>query len=331
MKGLIFLSYETLNTVFNVMMYTIVFLFGITIGSFLNVCILRLPRGESLVKSNSHCMTCGAQIKWYDLIPVLSWLLLRGKCRNCGEKISPRYCIVESLTGIMFIICYAVFPYQVYGLYFALLALFLSGEIVLAFQDYDNQEMCVSVIVYTFIIALLTHILSYIDLSGTHILAMPEELRDYIVGMLCISVPMLILGFVITPFIYNLFISQDRKDKKRLEKALKNETNEGKRRQITVKLDRAKENIKEEGLVFGFGMGDILIMAIGGLMLGWKAAVVGAAAAIILGAVYALYKAAVSDEKENKFAFGPFLIIGLAIGAYAGDLLVNSYIAHMGF
>ena len=317
---------------FNLIMYVTVFLFGITIGSFLNVCILRLPRGESLVKSNSHCMTCGAQIKWYDLIPVLSWLILRGKCRNCGAKISPRYCIVESLTGIMFIICYAVFPYQVYGLYFALLALFLCGNIVLAFQDYDNQEMCVSVIVYTFVVAVLTHILSYIDISGVPVLAMPEDsYTDYIIGLLIVSVPMLILGFVITPVVYNLFISQDHKDRRRLRKALEAETNESKRRQITVKLERAENNIKETGAVFGFGMGDILIMAAGGLMLGWKAAVAAVAAAIVLGALYALYKAAVSADSENKFAFGPFLIIGLAIGAYAGDFLVNAYISYMGF
>ena len=325
-------SYETLEFMFNLIMYITVFLFGITIGSFLNVCILRLPRGESLIKSNSHCMTCGAQIKWYDLIPVLSWLILRGKCRNCGSKISPRYCIVESLTGIMFIVCYAVFPYQVYGLYFALLALFLCGNIVLAFQDYDNQEMCVSVIVYTFVIAVLTHILSYIDISGVPVLAMPEDsYTDYIMGLLIVSVPMLILGFVITPVVYNLFISQDHKDRRRLRKALEAETNESKRRQITVKLERAEKNIKETGAVFGFGMGDILIMAAGGLMLGWKAAVVAVASAIVLGALYALYKAAVSTDSENKFAFGPFLIIGLAIGAYAGDLLVNAYISYMRF
>lgn len=325
-------SYESLQFMFNLIMYVMVFLFGITIGSFLNVCILRLPRGESLVKSNSHCMTCGAQIKWYDLIPVLSWLILRGKCRNCGAKISPRYCIVESLTGIMFIICYAVFPYQVYGLYFALLALFLCGNIVLAFQDCDNQEMCVSVIVYTFIVAVLTHILSYIDISGVPVLAMPEDkYTDYIIGLFIVSLPMLILGFVITPVVYNLFISQDHKDRRRLRKALETETNESKRRQITVKLERAEKNIEETGAVFGFGMGDILVMAAGGLMLGWKAAVTAVTVAIILGALYALYRAAVSNDSENRFAFGPFLIIGLAIGAYAGDLLVNAYISYMMF
>ncbi|HPY84952.1 MAG TPA: prepilin peptidase, partial [Ruminococcus flavefaciens] len=76
---------------FKVMFYSIIFLLGISIGSFLNVVILRLPRHESLIKSSSHCMTCGAKIRPIDLIPVFSWLFLRGKCHSCGEKISPRY------------------------------------------------------------------------------------------------------------------------------------------------------------------------------------------------------------------------------------------------
>jgi leader peptidase (prepilin peptidase)/N-methyltransferase len=79
---------------FKIMFYTIVFLFGICIGSFLNVVILRLPKGESLIKRSSHCMTCGAKIRPIDLIPVFSWLMLRGKCHSCGEKISPRYPVV---------------------------------------------------------------------------------------------------------------------------------------------------------------------------------------------------------------------------------------------
>ena len=73
------LSLETLETIMAVITYVFVFLFGICIGSFLNVCIYRLPKGESLITNNSHCMTCGTPIKRYDLIPVFSWLILRGR------------------------------------------------------------------------------------------------------------------------------------------------------------------------------------------------------------------------------------------------------------
>jgi leader peptidase (prepilin peptidase)/N-methyltransferase len=75
---------------------------GLFIGSFLNVVIHRVPLGESVVHPRSRCPGCGAEIAWYDNIPVLSWLLLRGRCRGCGEPISARYPLVELLTGVLF-------------------------------------------------------------------------------------------------------------------------------------------------------------------------------------------------------------------------------------
>jgi len=75
---------------------------GLVIGSFLNVVIYRVPRNESIVTPRSHCPSCGVLIKEYDNIPVISWLILRGRCRNCGEGISPRYLIVEVVCGALF-------------------------------------------------------------------------------------------------------------------------------------------------------------------------------------------------------------------------------------
>ena len=75
-------------------LYIIVFLYGIIIGSFLNVCIYRMPKGESVVTVGSHCMNCKHPLKWYDLFPVFSYLALRGKCRYCGAKISIQYPLV---------------------------------------------------------------------------------------------------------------------------------------------------------------------------------------------------------------------------------------------
>lgn len=76
---------------------------GLLVGSFLNVVIHRLPREESLVRPASRCPSCGAQVKPYDNVPVVSWLLLRGRCRNCGAAISARYPIVEALTAAVFV------------------------------------------------------------------------------------------------------------------------------------------------------------------------------------------------------------------------------------
>ncbi len=91
----------------------IIFLFagGACVGSFLNVVIWRMPRGESLIFPGSHCPTCGAPIQWYDNVPIVSWLLLRGRCRSCRSPISPRYLLIELLTAVLvsgLYVCYFV-------------------------------------------------------------------------------------------------------------------------------------------------------------------------------------------------------------------------------
>ncbi|MBQ8569760.1 MAG: prepilin peptidase [Oscillospiraceae bacterium] len=326
------MNIETIELIFNIMVYVFVFLFGITIGSFLNVCIYRLPKGESLTANNSHCMTCGTEIKRYDLIPVLSWLILRGKCRACGAKITPRYMLIEALTGILFVLCYFFYPYTSNGIYFAMLALFISGLIVLAFQDLDTQEMCVSVLIYTGLIAAATHVLTLFDSStGDPLLTMPADLKSCLIGMVSVSGALLLIGFVITPLIYSGFISQDHKDLRRLTRAYKAADDEKTRRKLDKKITAVKKAIRENGPVFGFGMGDIVVMAAGGLMLGWKATVTAVVFAIITGAVFGIIKRAVTDDEDasNAFAFGPFLILGLVIGAYTGGSIVDSYLNYM--
>lgn len=87
------------------------FVFGACIGSFLNVVICRLPCGESIVFPGSHCPVCGRAIKWYDNVPLVSWFVLRGKCRFCHVRISPRYLIVEAVTALLIVglwVCYYI-------------------------------------------------------------------------------------------------------------------------------------------------------------------------------------------------------------------------------
>ena len=113
------------------------FSFGCVVGSFLNVCIYRMPLDLSVVSPPSHCPHCKNAIPFYLNVPLLTWLSLRGRCRNCGAPISPRYFIVELLTGAAFLGCWLVFgatsPW-IAGVY----CLFLAGLIVATFIDFEH-------------------------------------------------------------------------------------------------------------------------------------------------------------------------------------------------
>ncbi|OQB15545.1 MAG: Type 4 prepilin-like proteins leader peptide-processing enzyme [Firmicutes bacterium ADurb.Bin193] len=113
----------------------LMFLYGVCIGSFLNVCIHRLPKGESVVTGGSHCPSCGGKIKYYDLIPLVSWLVLGGECRLCGEKISARYPLVELTSGVLFVIVFLRFGLSWETIYFAFLSSLL---LFIAVVDGEN-------------------------------------------------------------------------------------------------------------------------------------------------------------------------------------------------
>ena len=113
-----------------------IFAFGLIFGSFLNVCIYRLPRGLSVVSPGSACPNCDRPIRFYDNVPVLSWLFLRGRCRQCKEKITPRYAMVELLTGFLFVLCYSHFGLSLAMLKCAVLGFLLLG---LIFTDAETH------------------------------------------------------------------------------------------------------------------------------------------------------------------------------------------------
>jgi leader peptidase (prepilin peptidase)/N-methyltransferase len=107
----------------------VIFAFGLIFGSFLNVCIYRIPRGLSIVRPGSACPHCGKPIPFYDNIPVLGWLLLGGRCRNCSARISPRYLVVELLTAFAFLLCYWHFGLTLATLKCAIFGFLLLGLI----------------------------------------------------------------------------------------------------------------------------------------------------------------------------------------------------------
>ena len=267
---------------FVIMFLTIVFLFGIAIGSFLNVVIIRLPLGESIVgvgktkeekEKASHCMTCGAKIRPIDLIPVFSWLMLRGKCHSCGAKISPRYPIVEALNGLLYVLTFWVLDINVKSIITCLL---MSLLIVVAFMDWDTMEISEAVLAIIFLLAVPLAI--FTD---------DVPLKHRIIGALIVSVPFFIIGEVSRPIIRKKFGEDFR----------------------------------------AIELGDTLLMLAAGAVLGTQAIIVSTFIGIFAAAIGGAVIKAVT--KDSKFAFGPYLAIGIAVGSLWGDKIADWYINTM--
>ena len=259
-----------ISPVFLITFYVAVFIFGICIGSFLNVVILRLPRHESMIKRSSHCMTCGAKIRACDLIPVFSWLFLRGKCHSCGEKISPRYPIVESLNGFMYLLTMYVLDFNADSIITCVL---ISLLIVVAFMDWDTMEIDMIIVGIIFLLAIPSALF-------TDRVSLPHR----ILGAFIISLPFYIIGEISRVFI----------------------------RKKTGEDYRAIE------------LGDTILMFAAGALLGTKAIIVSALIGIVVAAAVGLVNKYVTGN--SKFAFGPFLSIGIAIGMLWGDRIADWYI-----
>lgn len=114
----------------------LIFALGLAFGSFLNVCVYRLPLGMSVVTPRSACPNCKQLIASYDNIPVISWLILRGRCRHCKARISPRYLLVEVLTGLLFTLCYWYFGFTLATVKYCAFAFLLLG---LIFTDAETK------------------------------------------------------------------------------------------------------------------------------------------------------------------------------------------------
>lgn len=141
-----------------ILIYIIIFLFGIVIGSFLNVCIYRIPEKESIVVTRSHCMSCGYQLSWYDMVPVASWIILRGRCRKCKEPISPQYPIVEAVNGLLYVLIFLVNDLTPESIIYCLMA---SALLVLSVIDWRTYEIPFGINVFLFVLGLVHLALDY--------------------------------------------------------------------------------------------------------------------------------------------------------------------------
>lgn len=172
--------------IYTVIMYVFLFMFGACVGSFLNVCIYRLPKGESLIKSNSHCMTCGTPILKRDLIPIVSWCMLRGKCRACKAPIAARYTVVESLNGIGWVLIGLYYDLMSgMGLHIIFSCLVYSALIVVFFMDWDTQLISTPIVIFIAIMGIPDFIFCR---EKTHL-----TLSEMIIGLFAASVPLLLI------------------------------------------------------------------------------------------------------------------------------------------
>lgn len=156
----------------NIIYYTLVFFYGILIGSFLNVCILRIPVGESIVTGRSHCDNCKKLIRWYDLIPIFSYFLLRGRCRSCKTKFSILHPMIEALNGILYVLVFYCYGFQILSVIYCLL---ISALLVLSVIDFRTNTIPFGINIVIFVLGLIRLVMDY------------QHFYHYLIGFACVS------------------------------------------------------------------------------------------------------------------------------------------------
>ncbi len=321
-----------------------VFVFGAIIGSFLNVCIVRMPKGESIVKPRSHCAVCKKTIPWYDNIPLFSYLLLGGRCRSCRSLFSFRYFLVELLTGLAFL---GFSKY--YGLTPVTLSYFfmLSCFIVATFVDFEHRiipdevsvgGMCVGFLLSCFIPEL--H-----QLSDQALVVGQLSMRIIVLACLVVHsldfllhkrtpdredkiLFFLIIGLLILQWAGMMFLEKIAPSAK-----------------IWPYIRSADASLI--GLLFGGGMiyamgligdvifrkesmggGDVKLVALMGAFLGWKVAFLTFFLAPFAGAIYGI--AEKIRTKDSAIAYGPFLVLGCLVSMFYGDQIITWILGQYG-
>jgi leader peptidase (prepilin peptidase) / N-methyltransferase len=265
--------------------------FGLVVGSFLNVCIVRLPRGRSIATPPSHCPRCRAGIRFYDNIPLVSFLLLRGRCRACGEPISWRYPLVELMNGLLYVWIVGVFSLTGEAV---LLMAFCSSLIVITFIDYDHQiipdvisipGMVAGLTLAPFFMSPLAgplpfHLGELLPFSGPYLSAFLNSL----IGLALGGGPLLAIGW------------------------------------LWEKLRHVE----------AMGGGDVKLMGMVGSFLGWKGALLTIMLGALAGSVVGAALIALKRHKMDKvIPFGPFLAAGAVVTVFYGPRIISWYLGFM--
>ncbi len=253
------------------------FLVGLCIGSFLNVLIYRLEaKKRKSLNGRSFCPHCEEKIKWSDNIPVISWLILRGKCRSCKKEISIQYPLVELSTGLIF--AATGYFFLQFGRFTALnfinivFWLFFISSLIAIFVYDLKHRIIPDEIIYTALAVALIYVLTNVVLTGNI-----SYLIDHLLS-----------GLLAGGFFFTLATISNGK---------------------------------------WMGGGDIKLVALMGLILGWQGTLVALYAAFFLGALVGVFTL-ISGKKKlgSKIPFGPFLVIGTFVGLFLGEHLVSFYV-----
>ena len=241
------------------LLYIILFLYGIVIGSFLNVCIYRIPKQENIAKVRSHCMQCDHQLKWYELIPLFSYLLQGGKCRACKTKISVQYPLIEGANGILYVFIFMINGINVDSLLYCLLT---STLLVLSVIDFRTYEIPIGINYFILVLGVLRTVL-----HNAH-------WADHVIGFFAVSVVLYII----------IIATKGR----------------------------------------GIGGGDMKMMAVCGLFLGWKEIILAFLLGCIIGSVVHVIRMRVT-KCDHVLALGPYLSIGVFISMLWGAQWISWY------
>jgi len=261
---------------------------GLIVGSFLNVCIVRLPRGRSIVTPPSHCPRCRAGIRFYDNIPIISFLLLRGKCRSCGEPISWRYPLVELMNGLFY--AWIIHEFPIGGEAFLMMVL-CSSLIVITFIDFDHQiipdvitlpGMLLGLSLAPFFMSALGEPLPFrLDLILPHTKPYFVAFLNSLIGLFLGGGPLFVIGWI---------------------------------------WERLRH-------VEAMGGGDVKLMGMVGSFLGWKGALLTIMLGAFAGSIVGLGLIALKRHKMEKvIPFGPFLAAGAVAAAFYGSDIIAWYL-----
>jgi leader peptidase (prepilin peptidase) / N-methyltransferase len=262
-------------------------MFGVSIGSLLNVCVDRLPAGESIIRPPSHCSSCNKRLTRKDLIPLISYLLLRGRCRSCGVKIPIRIFIVELTTAILFgLITWHYLSYnEGPDAYVFMPLIYACIFIVIFFIDLEQQIIIINPVIFTGVALSLIFSLFWngfgeywpqTSITNTYLDGMVSALLGGTVGFVFMMVPYLI----------------------------------------------SRAHYKTEGI----GQGDIYLAVLIGLVTGFPLVLIALIIGIFIGGITAISLVAFGRKKKrDMIPFGPFLAVGAMVTLLWGPQILSSF------